>query len=227
MSLPISLEELAVTDPLTGLYNRRRFDEALAWECQRAARSRSPVSLLLADDGHDATAAAFLQFVDASSMTDRMSALTALCHSRAVERDEALKQFEARYAAIPEAFDKWFLAQAGSTRADTRQAVERLAGHPGFDARNPNRLRALVLGFAMNQTRFHDREGAGYALLGRHVLEADRINPQSAARLVQPLARWKRFAAPWSGLMRAELTRIAARPGLSKDLTEVVETSLA
>ncbi|MDR7462417.1 MAG: GGDEF domain-containing protein [Armatimonadota bacterium] len=44
-----SLEELAVTDPLTGLYNRRRFDEALAWECQRAARSRSPVSLLLAD----------------------------------------------------------------------------------------------------------------------------------------------------------------------------------
>lgn len=44
-----SLEELAVTDPLTGLYNRRRFDESLAWECQRAARSRNPVSLLLAD----------------------------------------------------------------------------------------------------------------------------------------------------------------------------------
>ncbi|MCS7236600.1 MAG: GGDEF domain-containing protein [Armatimonadota bacterium] len=44
-----SLEELAVTDPLTGLYNRRRFDEALRWECQRAARSGSPVSLLLVD----------------------------------------------------------------------------------------------------------------------------------------------------------------------------------
>ena len=102
-----------------------------------------------------------------------------------------------------------------------------LATHPRFDARNPNRLRALVLGFAMNQTRFHDREGAGYALLAGHVLAADRINPQSAARLVQPLARWRRLAEPWGPLMKAELDRIARTPGLSKDLTEVVTTSLA
>ncbi len=44
-----SLAEVAVTDPLTGLYNRRRFDEALAWECQRASRSSRPVSVLLVD----------------------------------------------------------------------------------------------------------------------------------------------------------------------------------
>ncbi len=44
-----SLREVAATDPLTGLYNRRRFDEALDWECQRAARSGRPFSLLLAD----------------------------------------------------------------------------------------------------------------------------------------------------------------------------------
>jgi aminopeptidase N len=211
-----------------------------AWHgCDAGAEDRSPrakglrrlkgvlLSLLLAGDGHEATAAAFLQFTDAGCMTDRMSALTALSHSNAVEREEALRMFEARFAGVPEAFDKWFLVQAASTRADTRGVVERLAGHPGFSPRNPNRLRALVLGFAMNQTRFHDREGAGYALLGRHVLEADRINPQSAARLVQPLARWRRFAAPWGPLMQDELRRIAKRPGLSKDLTEVVDTSLS
>lgn len=44
-----SLEELAVTDPLTGLYNRRRFDEAVAWECQKAVRSGRAVSLLVVD----------------------------------------------------------------------------------------------------------------------------------------------------------------------------------
>jgi diguanylate cyclase (GGDEF)-like protein len=44
-----SLREVAATDPLTGLYNRRRFDEALAWECQRAGRTGHPFSLLLAD----------------------------------------------------------------------------------------------------------------------------------------------------------------------------------
>jgi aminopeptidase N len=155
------------------------------------------LGLLMARDDHDATAAAFLQFADATSMTDRMSALTALSHSKAVERDEALKLFHQRYQAMPEVLDKWFLVQAGSIRPDTRQVVEHLASHRQFDPKNPNRLRALVLGFAMNQTRFHDADGLGYALLGRHVLEADRINPQSAARLVQPLTRWRRLARPW------------------------------
>ncbi len=184
------------------------------------------LGLLMARDDHDATAAAFLQFTDATSMTDRMSALGALSHSAAVERDEALKLFHARYEAMPEVLDKWFLVQAGSTRPDTRARVEHLASHRQFDPKNPNRLRALVLGFAMNQTRFHESEGAGYALLGRHVLEADRINPQSAARLVQPLTRWRRMAAPFGPLMQAELRHIAARPGLSRDLTEVVTTGL-
>jgi aminopeptidase N len=144
-----------------------------------------------------------------------------------VERDEALKLFEARFGHLPEVLDKWFLAQAASTRPDTRLQVERLASHRQFDPRNPNRLRALVLGFAMNQPRFHDRAGDGYALLARHVLEADRINPQSAARLVQPLAKWRRFAQPWGGLMQAELERIARAPALSRDLSEVVGTSLS
>jgi hypothetical protein len=44
---------------------------------------------------------------------------------------------------------------------------------------------------------------------------------------VQPLTRWRRWAAPWGPAMRAELARIAARPGLSRDLDEVVRTALA
>jgi aminopeptidase N len=211
-----------------------------AWHsCDASGDDRSPrakglrrlkgilLSLLLATDDHEATAAAFLQFTDAQCMTDRMSALTALSHSKSVERDEALRLFEQRYAEFPEVLDKWFLVQAGSTRPDTRAVVERLAGHSRFDRRNPNRLRALILGFAMNQTRFHDREGRGYSLLAAQVLEADRINPQSAARLVQPLARWRRFARPWGPAMRQTLERIAATPGLSRDLAEVTNTSLS
>ncbi|MGQ5702625.1 aminopeptidase N [Sandaracinobacteroides sp. A072] len=185
------------------------------------------LGLLLATDDHEATAAAFLQYADASSMTDRMSALTALSHGNAIERVEVLKLFHDRYRGLPEVLDKWFLVQAASTRPDTRRVVEHLAGHPAFDPRNPNRLRALVLGFGMNQARFHDREGAGYALLARHVLATDRLNPQSAARLVQPLTRWRRFAAPWGPLMRAELARIGSAPDLSRDLTEVVQAGLA
>ncbi len=43
------LERLAITDALTGLANRRRFDEHFAAEIARAARSGEPLSLVLCD----------------------------------------------------------------------------------------------------------------------------------------------------------------------------------
>lgn len=43
------LERLATTDPLTGLGNRRRFDDRIEHEIARAARSGEPLSLLLCD----------------------------------------------------------------------------------------------------------------------------------------------------------------------------------
>jgi diguanylate cyclase (GGDEF)-like protein len=44
-----TVETLAVTDALTGLANRRRFDQCLATEWRRAMRDRKPLSLLLID----------------------------------------------------------------------------------------------------------------------------------------------------------------------------------
>jgi len=46
------LQQLATTDTLTGICNRRRFDEVLANEVQRAARFSSPFSLILFDIDH-------------------------------------------------------------------------------------------------------------------------------------------------------------------------------
>ena len=44
-----TLEELAVADALTGVANRRRFDECLAHEWSRSARLQTPMSMLLID----------------------------------------------------------------------------------------------------------------------------------------------------------------------------------
>lgn len=45
-------EQLASVDGLTGLANRRRFDQALAQEWERARRTREPLALLFADVDH-------------------------------------------------------------------------------------------------------------------------------------------------------------------------------
>jgi diguanylate cyclase (GGDEF)-like protein len=46
------LEELATTDPLTGLTNRRKFDNAIDSEWRRAMRQKTPVALLMIDADH-------------------------------------------------------------------------------------------------------------------------------------------------------------------------------
>lgn len=50
--LTLHLESLAVKDALTGLVNRRRFDEVLESEWRRAHRSETALSLLLLDVDH-------------------------------------------------------------------------------------------------------------------------------------------------------------------------------
>ncbi|HLX16538.1 MAG TPA: diguanylate cyclase [Bradyrhizobium sp.] len=46
------LEELATTDALTGLRNRRKFDAAIDAEWRRAARMKKPLALLMIDADH-------------------------------------------------------------------------------------------------------------------------------------------------------------------------------
>ncbi len=46
------LEELATTDALTGLRNRRKFDAAIEAEWRRAARQKMPLALLMIDADH-------------------------------------------------------------------------------------------------------------------------------------------------------------------------------
>lgn len=185
------------------------------------------LSLLVARDDPAGVDAALRQYHEAATMTDRMSALSALAGSMHPARDEALSAFHHAWQGMAEVMDKWFLVQATSVRPDTLAHVRQLLRHPLYDARNPDRVRSVVLGFALNPLRFHADDGSGYAFLADQILATDRLNPQSAARLLQPLTRWQRMATPWADHMRAALARIAATPDLSKDVTEVVTNSLS
>jgi aminopeptidase N len=194
----------------------------------KGARRLKAVALnyLMAGGTEDAPALARRQYDEADNMTDRQGALGALTSSDSPERHGALAAFYERYRSDPLVLDKWFTVQALSTRDDTLEAVEALARHPDFTLSNPNRMRSLVGAFAANQRAFHDKSGRGYRFLADMILAVDRRNPQTAARLVPPLGRWRRFDAARQDLIKAELERIVATPGLSKDVFEQASKSL-
>ena len=168
------------------------------------------------------------QLETADNMTDALAALACFANARAPERDDRLAWFEERWRDDPLVLDKWFSLQATSRLADTLDRVGRLTRHPGFDIENPNRVRAVIGAFChANQRRFHDASGAGYRFLSEHVLAIDAFNPQSAARLLSAASRWRRLDPDRGALLRGELERILAVPGLSKDCYEVAKKFLA
>ncbi|SNS55644.1 aminopeptidase N [Sphingopyxis indica] len=184
------------------------------------------LAYLAATGKEDVAALAFGIFSSADGMTERQAALATLAHGDSDERAHALDIFYQRYRDDPLVLDKWFQVQAWSLRSDTVAAVAALAQHPDFTLANPNRVRSLYGAFAANQAAFHQADGAGYRLLADLVIALDPKNPQTAARMIPPLGRWKRFDVARQALMKTELERILAQPGLSRDTTEQASKSL-
>ena len=123
--------------------------------------------------------------------------------------------------------DKWLLVQATSRLPGTLEEVRRLAGHPAFDIRNPNKVYALIRGFCANHAHFHATDGSGYAFVADRVIELDALNPQVASRIARAFDRWKRFDAARQAHARSALERIRDTAGLSRDVTEIITRSLA
>ncbi|MET0371979.1 MAG: aminopeptidase N [Sphingobium sp.] len=195
----------------------------------KGARKLRNVALqyLVASGAADGPQVAFAQFDAADNMTERQSALATLANGASAEREAALDIFYNRYGQDALTLDKWFQTQALAFHPETVALVDELGRHKDFTLANPNRVRALYGAFTANQWAFNDRSGRGYAMVADIVIALDPLNPQTAARLIPPLGRWRRFDEARGALMRAELERIVATPNLSKDVLEQATKSLA
>ncbi len=184
------------------------------------------LALIAAADPVKAAELAAAQFDAADNMTDRQGALMVLCGLDTPARAEKLAAFYERYRDNALVIDKWFTLQALSLHPDVIAQVRALAEHPDFTLRNPNRVRSLHMAFAGNPKAFHQADGEGYRMVADVILALDPINPQTAAKFVPALGRWRRIEPGRAALMKAELERILAAGNLSRDTFEQVSRSL-
>ncbi|MDR3522194.1 MAG: aminopeptidase N [Acidocella sp.] len=189
----------------------------------RAVKNTAVGYLAAAGDNEFAIA----QFAANANMTDTLAALAILAETPDTNRDNALNEFYGRWKTNPLVLDKWFAVQARAGAPDTLARVQYLTKHADFELKNPNRVRALIGAFASNQARFHEKSGAGYALLGDTIIALDAKNPQIAARLCTVLGSWRRFDTERQNLMRETLERILAVESLSHNSYEMASKALA
>ena len=218
----------ALADELVALHERAAvvpFGHDAASKGARKVRTQALV-WLAAGRAEAAARLAAAQYDLATNMTDRQGALMVLAGLETPARGDKLADFLDRFAGNALVIDKWFSLQAGSLHPAVLAHVEALAQHPTFTMHNPNRVRALYMAMAVNPPAFHDASGKGYRMIADLIVALDPMNAQTAARFVAPLGRWRRIEPVRSALMRGELERIAATPGLSRDTAEQVGKSL-
>ena len=158
-------------------------------------------------------------FENATSMTEQLAALNALVAAPSGSQS-ALAAFYNQWNDNPLVMDKWFAAQA---RAGDIDQIKALRSHPDFDLGNPNRVRALIGVFAMqNLAAFHNPDGSGYAFLATQVKEVDPLNPSLAARLLTAFEQWRSLAPEARKSAQAILAQLA-ESSLSENVRDILD----
>merc|ERR1711907_439301 len=116
---------------------------------------------------------------------------------------------------------KWLGLQAGSNIEGNLKVMKELLDHPAFDIKNPNKVYSLIGGFTRSAVNFHAADGSGYLFLADVVMQLDKINPQVAARMVNPFTKWKRYDEAHQVLMKDQLNKIL-QSNPSENVYEIV-----
>ena len=128
---------------------------------------------------------------------------------------------------------RWSWTNGSSCRRCSREMgrldkVRELMTHKLFSLDNPNRTRALIGAFSSgNQTGFNRADGRGYKFFAETILTIDKKNPQLAARLLTAMRSWRSFEPVRREHARESLATIATETGLSADVRDIVERTLA
>ena len=192
---------------------------------ERALKNRA-LALLTACQHPQAAYLAQEQLASAQNMTDEMAALIALTHIGGKKAEAVMTEFYDKWQQNALVIDKWFSVQAMRAHPSGLEAIIALTEHKAYQGTNPNRVRALIGGFAMGNTSlFHQYDGRGYVFFRDQILEIDTRNPGLAARLLSAFSIWRKLDSHRQSLIKHSLEHIIeAKP--SKNTLEIAQKTL-
>ena len=182
-------------EPLTQIYDNTDVSGPYNPNEQNAAKRalrHAALGLLGATGKPKDIARLYRHYQDASNMTEKATALGSLAQTDAPERQQAFDDFYEHWKDDHLVIDKWFAMQAMSPQDDTLERIEELMKNKLFSLKNPNKVRAVIGAFAMNNpVQFNRADGRGYEFMARSIIEIDKFNPQIASRLTGAFKSWR------------------------------------
>lgn len=163
------------------------------------------------------------RYFAAGNMTDRLESLKVAVSFDLPCKKDIVDAYSAKFGHEGLLMDNLFRAIATVSSRDTLAKVKETMSNPSFTMSNPNRVRSLVGAFIMaNPYAFHNPDGSGYAFAEEILTELNRINPQTASRIIEPLTKFARYDEMRQGMMKATLERLLALDSLAPDLYEKI-----
>jgi aminopeptidase N len=194
----------------------------------RRSMKNTALALLVLGRAEGADKLAREQYERALNMTDRLSALSTVVQSWTADADALLSDFYRQYTADPLVLDKWLSLNALASDEAALSRIKAILASPDFPRNNPNRLRALMATFGMNNpTQFARKDGAGFRFLAEFVGDVDKRNPQVAARVLTAFRVWRSFESVRQGEAEKALKSLQESGELSRNTADILERTLA
>jgi len=194
---------------------------------QRRALRNACLAQLVGGGSDAAFALAEAHYRNATNMTDRMAALSALVHANAPNAQALLGDFRTLYTADPLVLDKWLSLSAQVPDDGTLERVKAILADPSFPRNNPNRLRSLMGSFAnANPVQFAKPDGSGFQFVAEFVADVDKRNPQVAARVLTAFRIWRNYEPQRRAAAESALKSLAESGALSRNTADILSRTL-
>mgnify|MGYP000437702227 CR=1 FL=1 len=180
------------------------------------------LKLLSALESDEIAVIANEQYMNSTTMTDRVVALDILENISPEHSKAALKHFYDKYNQNTLVMNKYFSLIAASHRDGTLERVITLQNDKAYNELVPNLVRSLIGTFSRNYKYFHAKDASGYKFLADKIIEIDKVNPQMASSLAGAFKIYKKLNIQNKKMMKVELQRVVSTHSLSKNAYEIV-----
>ena len=146
-------------------------------------------------------------------------------HSNSIE---LLKNFYNKFKNDKIVLEKWFHIKCSYNNSHFNgiNSIKKILKNKNFEYKNPNFVRAVIGSFQNNNIElFHARDGSGYKFVADQIIIVDKINPQTAARIVTPMTNISKFDNITKNRIKKHLKEIL-NSNPSNDVFEIISKCL-